>query len=596
MIKVSDYIVNFLVEKGIKDVFFIDGSACASMIVAVARNKNLRYFCPHHEQAGAFAVDGYYKASGKLSVMIATSGPAGQNLLNGIAASYYDSIPAIYLTGNINSKFMKPNNEIRQRGFQENDIVSMAKPITKYASMVLKPELIKYELEKAFHYATAGRPGPVLLDIPMNIQQSIVNENELIGYRTYPAIKDYTHICNHIRTVISMLRTSERPVVLIGGGVRLAQADEVILELIKELKIPVFTTWNMIDFCPNSFPYYGGRVGTFGGDGRNFGIQNCDLLISIGSRISGRITGGMMDTFARGAKKVIVDIDPAELTWQQVKGDLNIACDAKVFAEEFLKILKNSEVNFDFRMWVSKVFDWRMQYSVMKKEYWMQEGSVNPYVFVKILSDEMKDGDVLVHEAGGNCVVTSQAFEVKPGQRVFSNNGNSSLGYALPAAIGASIATKKQVICITGDGGLNFNIQEFQTLKHYMLPVKVFIFNNDAYGITKAYRDTNFQSEYAGVDAEHGQSNPDFIKVAEAYGIKTVRIDTYLELRAWIREVLTYPGPVVCDVNMRGFYDYQPKLGWRNPIEDQYPFLPREEFRRQMIIDPVEGWEDPKYP
>ena len=597
MIKVSDYIVNFLVEKGIKDVFFIDGSACASMIVAVARNKNLRYFCPHHEQAGAFAVDGYYKASGKLSAMIATSGPAGQNLLNGIAASYYDSIPAIYLTGNINSKFMKPNNEIRQRGFQENDIVSMVKPVTKYSSMVLKPELIRYELEKAYYFATTGRPGPVLLDIPMDIQQSTVNENELIGYRLLPMRKDTTFIDQHINKILDMLDKAKRPVILLGGGVRLAQADDVVKALINELKVPVFTTWNMIDFCPNNYFYYGGRVGTFGGDGRNFGIQNCDLLISIGSRISGRITGGMVSTFARGAKKVIVDIDPAELVWQQVKGDLNIVCDAKVFAEEFLKIVKERKLEFNFRSWMSQVFDWRMQYSVMKKEYWMQE-NVNPYVFVKILSDEMKEGDVLVHEAGGNCVVTSQAFEAKQGQRVFSNNGNSSLGYALPAAIGASIATKKQVICITGDGGLNFNIQEFQTLKHYMLPVKVFIFNNDAYGITKAYRDTNFQSEYAGVDAEHGNSNPNFVKVADAYGLKTFKIDSFSEprLRNIIREVLSYPGPVVCDVNMKGFYDYQPKLGWRSPIEDQYPFLPREEFRRQMIIDPIEGWEDPKYP
>jgi acetolactate synthase-1/2/3 large subunit len=208
----------------------------------------------------------------------------------------------------------------------------------------------------------------------------------------------------------------------------------------------------------------------------------------------------------------------------------------------------------------------------------------------------MKEGDVLVHEAGGNCVVTSQAFEAKANQRVFSNNGNSSLGYALPAAIGACIATQKPVICITGDGGLNFNIQEFQTLRHYNLPVKVLIFNNQAFGITKAYRDTNFQSEYAGVDAEHGMSSPDFRKVAEAYGLKTVYIHDHTELREKIRYVLNAKEPVICDINMVGFYDYNPKLGWSSPIEDQYPFLPRDEFRKNMIIEPLAGWENPKYP
>lgn len=596
MIKVSDYIVNFLVEKGIKDVFFIDGSACASLIVSVARNKNLQYYCNHHEQAGAFAIDGYYKASGKVAVMIATSGPAGQNLINGIAASYYDSIPAIYITGNINSKFMKPADlGIRQHGFQENDIVSMVKNITKRAKMITNPTDIKYELELTYHEATTGRPGTVLLDIPMNIQQSVIDENEMFCSMFHQSEISISHLLLDINNCIRMLRKAKRPVILIGGGVRLSKADKEVKQLIEELKIPVYVTWNMIDFCPNEYPYYGGRVGTFGGDGRNFGIQNCDLLLSIGSRISGRITGGMINTFARGAKKVIVDIDPIELNYQQVKGDLNIVCDAKIFTLELLNILKNYSI-INRSKWLNKAIEWKYKYPVVKKEYWDQKDSVNPYVFVKVLSNEMKEGDVLVHEAGGNCVVTSQAFEAKNGQRVFSNNGNSSLGYAFPAAIGASIATKKQVICIVGDGGFQFNIQELQTAKHYMLPVKVFIFNNDAYGITKAYRDTNFQSEYAGVDAEHGQSNPDFIKVAEAYGIKTVKINNHSEMVDGIKEVLSYPGPVVCDVNMKGFYDYQPKLGWRNPIEDQYPFLPRDEFRQNMIIEPIEGWENPQYP
>lgn len=593
---VSDYIAKFLVESGIKDVFFIDGSACASLIVAVARNKNLKYYCPLHEQAGSFAVDGYVKSNRKLSVMIATSGPAGQNLLNGIAASYYDSVPALYLTGQINSRFIKPTSAIRQHGFQENDIVSMAQPVAKYACMVKNAKDIRFEMEKALYIATSGRPGPVLLDIPMDIQKTEIDENNLRAYIPDHHNIDLSRIQEQLNILLKWLNEAERPIFLIGGGVWLADANDAAKELIKRLKIPFSETWNMIDFCDNNHELYGGRVGTFGGDGRNFGIQNTDLLIAIGSRISGRITGGMMHTFARAAKKVIVDIDNEEINYQQVKGDLNINCDAKVFCEEFVNIIERNGFNKDFSLWTDKVINWKNKYKVFKEEYWKQEGSVNPYVLVKVLSEEMKEGDVLVHEAGGNCVVTSQAFEAKSNQRVFTNNGNSSLGYALPAAVGACIATQKPVICITGDGGLNFNIQEFQTIKHYNLPVKVLIFNNQAFGITKAYRDTNFQSEYAGVDAEHGMSSPDFKKVAEAYGLKTVYIHDHSELREKIRYVLETNEPIVCDINMVGFYDYNPKLGWNSPIEDQYPFLPRDEFRENMIIEPLAGWENPKYP
>lgn len=594
---VSDYIAQFLVDHGIRDVFLIDGSAAASLIVSVGQHKDLHYYCPWHEQAGAFAVDGYVKTDNRLSVMIATSGPAGQNLLNGIAASYYDSYPALYFTGQINSRFLKPSDTIRQHGFQENDIVSMAKPVCKYAAMIKTKEDVRFELEKAYHLATSGRPGPVLLDIPMDIQKADVNPEALRRFELPPAPGfDMAKVSEQIRDLIRMLESAKRPVILVGGGVRIANAVEETRAVIETLKIPFFVTWNMLDFCERTDSLYGGRVGTFGGDGRNFGVQNSDLLLTIGSRISGRITGGMMETFARAAKKIIVDIDAEELKYQQVKGDLNIVCDAKVFCQELLKESKRSIKGLDTSAWVDRVLGWKNKYPVFKKEYWDQKGSVNPYVFVKVLSECLPNDAVIVHEAGGNCVVTSQAIEPKLGQRIFTNNGNSSLGYALPAAIGACVAAKRQVICICGDGGLNFNIQELQTIRHYQLPVKVMIFNNYAYGITKAYRDTNFKSDYTGVDKQHGVESPDFVKIAIAYGIHAVRINNHFELKDKIREVLDVNGPVVCDVNMDGFYDYNPKLGWGVPIEDQYPFLNRKEFLENLLIDPIPGWEDPVYP
>lgn len=590
---VPKYIADFLVKKGIKDVFFVDGSAAAGLIVAVAKNKKLNYYCPLHEQAGAFMADGYFKASHRLAVMIATSGPGGQNLLNGLAASFYDSCPGIYFTGQINSRFIKPNNLVRQWGFQENDIVSMAKPVSKYAALVTKAGDIRYELEKAYYIATSGRPGPVLLDIPMDIQRAEVNGN-LRGF--VPADSPINEV-NKIPVVLEWIEKAKRPAVLLGGGVWLADAVEDARKLAHILKqVPFFVTWNMVDYYDPKF--FGGKVGTFGGEGRNFGIQNCDFLLTIGSRISGRITGGMLHTFARAAKKVIVDIDQNELKYQQVKGDINVCCDAKIFIRNLIKLLEKSQdfgKNID-SSWFKRVMEWKHKYKIMKSEYWKQRGSVNPYVFVDVLSDLMREGDILVHECGGNCVITSQAFKPKANQRVFTNNGNSSLGYSLPAAIGAAIATGKKINCIAGDGGINFNIQELQTLKYYRLPVKVFIFNNKAFGITKAYRDTHCNSEYAGVDAKHGLSFPDFIKVAKAYRLRAVSISDNSQLKRKLKAVLEADEPIVCDVNMAGFYDYQPKLGWGVPIEDQYPFLPRDEFRKNMIIQPWPGWENPVYP
>jgi len=589
----SDYIANFLAEKGIKDVFFVEGSACASLVVAVAQNKKLRYYCPWHEQAGAFAVDGYFKASGRMAAMIATSGPGGQNLLNGIAASFFDSCPAIYFTGQVNTRFIKPNNLIRQWGFQEGDIVSMSKPITKYAVLLTKADDIVYEIEKAYYLATSGRPGPVLIDVPMDIQRVEIPEQP----RHYLPTDLPKNEVDKIPLVLDWLQQAKRPAVLLGGGVWLAGAVEDAKKLAGALKqVPFFVTWNMMDYYDPE--HCGGKIGTFGGDGRNFGIQNCDFLLAIGSRISGRITGGMMQTFARAAKKVIVDIDENELKYQQLKGDINVCCDAKIFIQKLMENLQKSkdwDNNID-PAWFNRVKEWKNKYRVVRDEYWQQKGSVNPYVFVKVLSGMMQEGDILVHEAGGNCVVTSQAFEPKANQRVFTNNGNSSLGYAVPAAMGAAVATGQKINCIVGDGGINFNIQELQTIKHNKLPVKIFIFNNRVFGITKAYRDTHFKSEYAGVDAQHGVSCPDFIKVAQAYGIKAISIKNHDELKAKLKDILDASEPIVCDIDMVGFYDYQPKLGWGTPIEDQYPFLARDEFRKNMLIEPWPGWENPAYP
>jgi len=598
--QVSNYIAKHLKQSGIKDIFMIDGSACARLLVAAAEEFENHCYYPLHEQAGSFAVDAYYKTCKRMSAMIVTSGPAGQNLLNGIAASYYDSIPALYITGQVNSRFQCQDPAMRQRGFQETDIVSIVKPVTKYATMVTDPLEIKKELDKALYIAQSGRPGPVLLDIPMDIAGTEINIADLKKFT--PPIWKENSIKREIEEVIKSLERAERPALLLGGGVWLSDAYREARELIQSLDIPYFVTWNMVDFGWHRDDNFGGRVGTFGGDGRNFGIQNCDLLLCIGSRISGRITGGMTDKFARGAKKIVVDIDKALLDNQDVKIDLNIQCDAKRFIQELLSVVTNKQNDWQqaiqqkIEPWKERVLRWRHKYPVTLPEYAFQEHSVNPYIFVQTLSKLVNDAIIIV-EAGGNCVVASQAWEAKPSQRFFSNNGNSSLGYGLPAAVGAAIADPgKPVICILGDGGINFNIQELQTIVTHNLPIKIMVFNNGGYGITKLYRDTNLKSDYAGVDEDHGLQLPDLQLIAQAYGIPTIGIEDHQELVPKLETALKIKGPLLCDINMMGFYDYKPRLGWSSPIEDQYPFLPRDEFKKNMIVNLVDDWEDPVYP
>ena len=303
--KVADYIINYLADYGIKDVFVVYCAANGDLIDAFTRNDKIRYVATMHEQGGGFAAEGYAKINNKLSVGIATSGPGGMNFVTPIGNCFYDSIPCLFITGQINSNYMRPNESIRQIGFQETDIVSIVKPITKYTTMVDKVEDVKYKLEKAIHEATTGRPGPVLLDIPINIQkQDIEDDSSLIGYDNKVQI-DYNkiEINKQIDKYIEDLKNSERPCLMIGGGVRLSDAVDELLQLGKDLKIPMFPTWNALDIVCSDYEYYGGRIGTYGGKGRNFGIQNSDLLLAIGSRIPGRITGGNIHSFARGAKK-----------------------------------------------------------------------------------------------------------------------------------------------------------------------------------------------------------------------------------------------------------------------------------------------------
>ena len=599
--RVADFIIHNLADYGIDTMFVVYGAANGDLIDAFTRTDKTKYVAVMHEQGGGFAAEIYAKVTGKPGVAIATSGPGGMNLLTPMGNCFYDSVPCLFITGQINSQFLRPDPSIRQVGFQETDIIAMAKSVTKYAIMITDPQSVKYEVEKALHICQSGRPGPVLLDIPLNVQKTEVDVESLFGFdpKGLHSGYDLDYVDQLIDQYLEDLNNAKRPVILIGGGVRIAKAVEEFRELGRSLKIPCFPTWNALDAVSSDYEYYGGRIGTYGGAGRNFGIQNSDLLLAIGSRISGRITGGNIHSFARGAKKYVVDVDESLLQryLQQVPLDINICCDAKVFLNRILRKIKKTRISIpEFSRWTNKVMEWKRKYDPVKPEYYDQE-TVHPYAFMRILSKKMDNNAILIGDCGGNIVVSNHSFETKHGQRNLTNNGNSPMGFSFAASMGAWFAKpKSQIVCTIGDGGFNMNIQELQTFINYNVNVKTFILNNHIYGITKAFQKTNFEgrSEACG---PKGYSPPNFLKIVEAYGIKTFSINSNEMIDETVDKVLEYDGPVVCDVVCDDFHKYQPRIfGWKTPIEDMYPYLPREEFRENMIIEPIEGWLDPEMP
>jgi len=600
--KLSDYIFTHLRDLGVKEVFQVYGAATGHLVDAFVRVEGIDYVALLHEQACGFAAEGYAKVNGNFGVAMATSGPGGQNLVTCAANCFYDSVPCLFITGQIKQEFMRPDKSIRQVGFQESDQVACFEPVTKYSVMITKPEDIKYELEKAIHLMKSGRPGPVHLDIPIDISKAEINPDELIGYDSeIEEMFDVSKITEQVDSLIEDLNKSERPVMLIGGGVKLSKAEDELLEIGRILQIPMYPTWNALDIVCSDYEYYAGRIGTYGGSGRNFGVQNSDLLLSIGSRISGRITGGNVKSFARGAKKYMVDVDKPALQkkLQQLPFDECILSDAKLFISILKKRLSDLNYKPKFESWVSRCMDWKKRYDPVTEQAFTKSEYVNPYAFVRILSEEMSSNDILVADCGGNVVVTNHSFETKTGQRYFTNNGNSPMGFSFAGAIGAWFASDKEkqnVVCIIGDGGMNMNIQELQSLINYGIGIKVIILNNHIYGITKAFQKVNFEGRMEACGPV-GYNPPDFVKVSESYGVETLKIEgsDYDSIREKIKQFLDHKGSLIIDVNCHEYHKYDPRvIGWETPIEDMYPYLSREEFNSNMYIEPLEISKDVK--
>ena len=587
--KVTEYILKHLKNEGVKHVFLVTGGAITPMVDAFDKNKNLEFICTTQEQGAAMAAEAYSRITENLGVAMATSGPGATNLITGIGCAYFDSIPTLYLTGQVNTNESTNEKGPRQIGFQETNIVDMIKPITKYAAKVDNPEKIKYELGKAIHIAKSSRPGPVLLDLPMDIQRTEINEKNLESYNIPKKEINYKLLNERVNQTIELIQNAERPIVILGAGIKLGKSQKRTRDLVERLGIPVAPSWGAMDILPYDHPLFAEGFGVSHNRAGNFAVQNSDLIISLGSRLDTRQTGGKPETFARGAKKVILDIDQAELYKDRgIKIEVDINYDINDFLDNINPKIDKIKTH-DLSNWKNKINEWKEKYPICLPEYFEQKDKVNPYVFMDALSKESKEGDIIITDAGANLTWTMQGFKIKEGQKLFSAFGNSPMAYSLPASIGASIASNKgPVTCIIGDGGLKMNINELETIVRYNLPIKTFLINNHEYGIIKQFQDILFESRYKATCLEGGLGDPDFLGIGRVYGMLTNQINNHSEMNQKIKEVLNSKAPVLCSVELKHGEKIIPKLEFGNPIEDPSPLINRKKFEENMIVSPIE--------
>jgi len=602
MIRVADFIAQTLVKRGIKRVFMVTGGGAMFLNDAIGHCEGLKYTCCHHEQACAMAAEGYARVTGGPGVINVTTGPGGINALNGVFGAWTDSIPMLVISGQVKRETCMATYKmpgLRQLGDQEADIISMAKGVTKYAILVSDPQTIRYHLEKALYLATSGRPGPCWLDIPVDVQSSMVDDLTLPAYNPdEKEPKGNTELLAlQCREIVERFKASPRPVIMVGSGIRLANALDIFESVIRKLGIPVTTAWTGVDLMASDDPLYCGRPGSVGDRAGNFTVQNAETLLVIGSRLNIRQVSYNWKAFARHAFKIQVDVDKAELSKPTVKLDMPIHCDARVFLEEVNRQLGLSGYDSgEHAGWLRWCKERVSRYQVVLPRHRSVLSPINPYHFIDVLFRRLADDDVVVCGNGAACVIPFQAAFIKKGQRIFANSGNASMGYDLPAAVGAAFAREdKRVICLAGDGSIQMNIQELQTIAHHRLKVKVFVLNNGGY-LSIRQTQLGFFGRLIGESPASGLSFPDMVKIAGAYGIPSMRIDQ-LDSPRQIDEALNAPGCCICEVILDTTQAPEPRLASKQlpdgrivspPLEDMYPFLERDELLSNLLIPSVE--------
>ena len=588
MIKISDYIFKFLKSKGTDTIFSVSGGAAAHLLNSIP--KDFKYICNYHEQACAMAAEGYARIANKPACVLVTNGPGSTNTITGVVGAYQDSIPMIIISGQVpinQSLGSLENIKLRQLGVQECDIISMVKSITKYAVQITDPKTIPYHIAMAYNEATTNRMGPVWLDIPLDIQNTTIEEPE-----EFILDKNFDVIDYNISKIVDLIFHSKRPLIVTGNGIHLSQTEDLFIQLKNKLKIPVVSTWTSKDLMAQNDPLFVGNFGLLGERAGNFAVQNADLLLILGSRLSIPNIGYQSHLFSPKSIKIMIDIDENELNKPTINIDYPIIDDLNNFFINILSILNNKGIP-KWNKWIDKTISWKLKYPIFQPEYKNNTNKINSFYFMEVLSGKLTDNNIIVTDMGTSYTCTMQSLQMNGKNRLFTSSACCSMGFGLPGAVGAYFGNpNKDIILIAGDGGLQMNIQELQTIVHNKIPLKIFVLNNNGYLAISLMQDNLFKSNYVGSNNESGISSPNFIKLAEAYGFKTYKFNNNNELEYEIDKVLNEEGPVLCEIVMvenqlliprvQSSKDKDGKI-ISNSLENMFPYLDDKEMKKIML-------------
>jgi acetolactate synthase-1/2/3 large subunit len=581
MIKVSDLIIRIL-SKHTSHIFGGQGGSVLHMVDSIYKNKKIKFIPGQSEQGSSLAADAYYRSSGKLGVVLGTSGPGIINFIQGIACSYYDSVPALYLAGAPIVSDLRKNIKIRQIGFQEMEVQKLLKPLTKGIWLIKKKEEVESVFNKAISLSLSGRMGPVVIEIPDDIQRSFIKPKKIKNnFEKLKKNKNYQYpIDSKITLAVKLINKSRKPIIIAGHGIKLSKSTKLLEKFAKKNSIPYLYTWSSADQFNFNSRLNAGSFGVAATRGGNFSIQNSDLVIALGARFSPSLVGGNPKLFAPDAKKIIVDIDKHEFFNHRLPSvNLKIHSDVSFFLTKILnsKIIKKEE------SWIDRVNFFKKKYPVFQKSKNLSQKYLDPYYFFDALSRLIKKNSILIPDASANLIWAMQAFKVIKKVKIFTAFNHSPMGYSIAASIGAFLGSKKSTIIATiGDGSVPMNVQELETIKNYNIDVKIFVFNNKGYSLIKQTQETWLKGKYSGVDKSSGLSLPDNLRVAKAYGIKTMSIMNNQNLEKNISKALKIKGPVLIDLNINPLSRVEPKIEYGRPLHDMSPSLPKKEIIDNM--------------
>jgi acetolactate synthase-1/2/3 large subunit len=595
-VKLTDYLANFLAERGVTHAFGMSGGAAVHMFDSIDRHPAMKIVSMTHEQCAAMAADGYARATGRIGVAVTTSGPGATNLLTGTCCSFYDSIPTLMLTGQVATHRLKGDRKVRQVGFQETDVVAIFGSVTKYAVQIQDPTTIRYHLERAYYTAKEGRPGPVLLDIPDNLQRAEIDPEKLSGFTPEQQPDPHCTLDAAIAELLSKVQRAKRPVLVLGGGLKTPYVGDVLLACVEKLGIPALVSWAGLDLLPAGHPLRVGTFGVYGPRAGNFTVQNADLVIALGTRLSQNLTGGMLNAFAREATIVMVDADPHEMSKFDGRG-LNVSQRILARASDFLAALEPALKTYgapDWSGWLKNISHWQKTFTPdASPQAHVDHAHTDAVDFVHALSDVLPEKALLYVDTGGNLTWTCNNLRPKRGQKIFSAWNNTPMGYALPAAIGALFACPdRTVTCIIGDGGLMISLGELATVVKHRLPLKILLFNNHSHGIQKQTLETWLGGRFVCVDPASGLSFPsNFARVAEAMDLPVCTIDGTRPMGVELERVYREPGPMFVNVEINPDQKLYPVVKFGSSLEDQLPALDPALICREMIVAPYQPVE-----